>query len=139
MPIIIVKFVANHIRNELYRLYLNKIATKQPIMSENIGLEKGTRIIVDENLTSKNHGIFVEAGKYKKQGNLCQVFTHDGLVQVKAVKGKKPATIRSIRELDMFVQANPTMPQPAVNKENISNTNPPSTSINDTSKAGGNS
>lgn len=138
-PIVIVKFIATHIRNDFYRLYLNKIAAKQPITSENIGQPSGTRIIIGENLTSKNYEIFVAAGKQKKDNKLCQVFTHDGLVQVKAVKGKKPATIRSIRELDMFVQANPSMPQPAVAKENISNTNPPSTSINDTSNAGGNS
>lgn len=58
-PYVIVKFLANHIRNDFYSLYLNKIAAKQPIMSENINLPKGTRIIIGENLTAMNHGIFV--------------------------------------------------------------------------------
>lgn len=107
-PIVIVKFVANHIRNDFYRLYLNKIAAKQPIMSENIGLKSGSRIIIGENLTAKNYGVFVEAGKQKKQGKLCQVFTQDGLVHVKAEKKAKAKPIRSIRELELFINANPT-------------------------------
>lgn len=106
-PIIIVKFVANHIRDDFYRLYLNKIAAKQPITTDNIGLPNSTRIIIGENLTTKNHEIFVEAGKHKKQGNLCQVFTQNGLIQVKAVKTTKATCIRSLRELELFVLANP--------------------------------
>lgn len=106
-PIVIVKFVANHIREDFYRLYLNKIAAKQSIMSEHIGLPNGTRIIIGENLTTKNYEIFVEAGKQKKQGKLCQVFTQNGLIQVKAVRNAKATAIRSIKELELFVLANP--------------------------------
>lgn len=105
--IVIVKFVASHIRNDFYRLYLNKIAAKQPIMSEHIGLPSGTRIIVGENLTAKNFEVFIEAGKQKKQGNLCQVFTQDGLVQVKAAKNTKATSIQSLIQLEMFISSNP--------------------------------
>lgn len=84
--IVIVKFIATHIRNDFYRLYLNKIATKQPITSDNIGLPSISRIIIGESLTTKNFEIFVAAGKQKKENNLCQVFTQDGLVHVKAIK-----------------------------------------------------
>lgn len=136
-PIIIVKFVAKHIRNDFYRLYLNKIAAKQPIMTENIGLPKGSRIIVGENLTTKNFEIFVEAGKKKKEGKLCQVFTQDGLVHVKAVKNAKAKSVRSVRELELFIHANPPMKMQTVNdtsgNNNNSNSNasiPPTPSMN---------
>lgn len=108
-PIVILKFVANHIRSDFYRLYLNRIAAKQPIMTENIGLPKGTRIIMGENLTAKNFEIFIEAGKKKKEGKLCQVFTQEGLVHVKAVKYIKAKSVRSLRELELFIHANPPM------------------------------
>lgn len=139
-PIVIVKFIATHIRNDFYRLYLNKIAAKQPITSDNIGLPSGIRIIIGENMTAKNYEIFVAAGKQKKDNKLCQVFTQDGLVKVKAVKGTKAATIRSLRELDMFIQANPTTPNSSVANVVTINTNdtinvPPS-SINSTLNAG---
>lgn len=121
--IVIVKFVANHIRNEFYQLYLNKIAAKQPIMSENIGLLKGTQIIIGENLTAKNFGIFVEAGKQKKQGKLCQVFTQEGLVHVKAVKNTKSNPIRSLRELELFLHSNPLVTQHEATKEQMDTSN----------------
>lgn len=108
-PIVIVKFVATHIREVFYRRYLDKIAAKQPIMTENIGLPSGTRIIIGENLTTKNYEIFIEAGKQKKQGKLIQVFTQNGLVQVKAVKNSKATSIRSLRELELFILASPLM------------------------------
>lgn len=105
--VIIVKFVANHIRESFYTLYLNKIAAKQPIMSENIGLQKGTRIIIGENLTANNATIFSEAGKLKRLGKLCQVFTKNGLVHVKATKSAKAKAIKSQRQLELFTLANP--------------------------------
>lgn len=104
---IIAKFVASHIRNEFYSLYLNKIAAKEPIMTENLNLSAGTRIIIGENLTAKNSSIFIEASKLKKQGTLCQVFTQDGLVHVKAIKTTKAKTIRSQKQLELFTLANP--------------------------------
>lgn len=106
--IVIVKFVANHIRNDFYSLYMNKIAAKQLIMSENIGLQKGTRIIIGENLTPNNSSIFVEANKLKKLNKLCTVFTQNGLVHVKTTRNSKSTPIRSQAELETFVNANPS-------------------------------
>lgn len=105
--IVIVKFVANHIRSDFYSHYLKKIAAKKPIMSENINLPKGSRIIIGENLTVKNFGIFVEACKLERENKLCSVFTQDGLVQVRANKNKKAIAIRSLRQLELFTLANP--------------------------------
>lgn len=122
-PIVIAKFVASHIRNDFYRLYLNNIAAKQPIMTENIGLPSGTRIIIGENLTSTNHGIFVEASKLKKQGKLCQVFTQEGLVHVKAVKNTKATAIRSQNQLELFTLANPPMTSQPTTSSDVSNNN----------------
>lgn len=112
-PIIIVKFVANHIRDNFYSLYLNKIAANKPIMTENLNLPKGTRIIIGENLTLNNSKIFIEASKLKWDGKLCQVFTHEGLVHVKAIKTARATSIRSQRQLELW---NKTQPQPAVHR-----------------------
>lgn len=106
--IIIAKFVANHIRNEFYSLYLNKIAAKEPIMSENINLPSGKRIIIGESLTAYNSSIFTEAIKLKKEGALSQVFTKDGTVHVKAIKTAKAKPIRSQQQLELFVLGNPS-------------------------------
>lgn len=129
--IVIAKFVANHIRNDFYSRYLNKIAAKQPIMSENINLPVGTRIIIGENLTAKNHGIFVEASKLKKEGKLCQVFTQDGLVQVKSIRNEKATTIRSQRQLELFTVNNP----PTNGQSNTSNTTTITTTATQPSEA----
>lgn len=119
--IVIVKFVAKHIRNDFYRMYLNKVAAKQPIMSENIGLPSGKRLIIGKNLTPKNFEIFVEAGKHKKMGKLCQVFTQEGLVHVEADKNTKAKSIRSLIELELFIRVNPTVIQKINEHMNITN------------------
>lgn len=104
---VIAKFIANHIRNDFFSLYLNKIAAKEPIMTEHINLPGGSRIIIGESLTAINSSIFVEASNQKKQGALCQVFTKDGIVHVKAIKTEKAKPIRSLKQLEMFTLANP--------------------------------
>lgn len=139
--IVIAKFVANHIRNDFYRLYLNKIAAK-PIMSQKLGLPEGTRIIIGENLTSNNFEIFVEAGKLKKDGKLIQVFTQDGLVQVKATKDKKAVAIRSLEQLKLFILENPPMASKQTNgmsgnnNSNINTNNNKSNAANEQSVNG---
>lgn len=106
--IILVKFIANHIRNDFYSRYLNKIAAKKPIMSQNIDLPEGIRIIIGENLTAKNMNIFIESSKLKKLGKLAQVFTQEGLVHIKANRNAKATIIKSKTQLELFVLANPS-------------------------------
>lgn len=131
--IIIAKFVANHIRDNFYSLYLNKIAANKPIMTENLNLPKGTRIIIGENLTQNNSKIFIEASKLKREGKLCQVFTQEGLVQVKAIKTARATSIRSQRQLELFMEQN------AAAKNNLQTQNqplpPPTTTTENTTAA----
>lgn len=53
LPTIIVKFVAKHFRDNFYSLHLAKVST-HPLMTENINLAQGGRVIISENLTSVN-------------------------------------------------------------------------------------
>lgn len=138
-PYVIVKFVANHIRNEFYSLYMKKIAAKEPIMSEQINLPQGTRIIISENLTQINSSIFVAAASLKKQNKLVQVFTQNGLVHVKANKSVKATAIRSQRQLELFTAANPCQqanPNVKTTPASSSVSNPPAKTAIDTHKSG---
>lgn len=103
-PIVIIKFVANHIRDDFYRKYMNKIATK-PIMPEDINLPAGKQVIIGENLTVMNSKIFIEASKMKRENKLCTLFTQEGIVHVKAIKNEKATAIRSQRQLEIFIAA----------------------------------
>lgn len=102
-PIVIVKFVANHIRDDFYRCYMDKIAAKQIILPENIKLPAGKQIIIGENLTVNNSKIFIEASKLKRDKKLCQVFTQEGIVHVRAIKSEKATAIRSKIQLEQFI------------------------------------
>lgn len=102
LPSIIVKFVATHIRNTFYGLYLAR-ATKEPILSEHINLPQGSTIRIGEMLTPQNQMIFTEAIKLKRDKKLSKVNTVDGLVRVKAGQTERFVTIRSQRELDTYV------------------------------------
>lgn len=101
IPTIIVKFVAKHIRDNFYSLYLSKVS-KKPLSTEDIKLAQGGRVIISENLTTINQQLFIQAMKMKFDKKLFKVFTKDGLVQVKKTKDSKPKIIRISRELDLI-------------------------------------
>lgn len=105
-PSIIAKFMAKHIRSDFYGLYLSRIS-KKPILSEHINLAQGARLLIGENLTSINQALFKEAIKLKRDKKLLKVITVDGLVQVKSTSTERYMTIRSQRELDLYVASNP--------------------------------
>lgn len=133
-PIIIMKFVARHIRESFYTHYLNKIVAKQFIMSEDFGLEKGTRTVIGEDLTENNSKLFAAAMKLKKEGKLCQSFTNEGLVHVKALKTDKATAIRSNLQLEVFVQSKTSTEDKASgNLHNDPTAKDPSTSTTTTS------
>lgn len=109
MPSMIMKFVASHIRNTFYGLYLNK-ATREPILSEHINLPQGSTIRISEVLTPQNQTIFTEAIKAKRDKKLLKVKTVDGLVRVKATQPEGFVTIRSHRELDLYIISKQLIP-----------------------------
>lgn len=113
LPSIILKFVAAHIRNNFYGKYLAKIS-KEPILSEHIGMTQGSTIRVGEMLTAQNQMIFTEAIKLKRDKKLLKVNTMDGLVRVKCHQSNRYETVKSKRELEMLVasSASKTTPSP---------------------------
>lgn len=100
LPKIIVKFVAKHIRDEFYSLYLTRVREK-PLKTDEIQLSQGGRIIISENLTTANQQIFTQAMKMKYDKKLAKVYTKDGLIYVKRSKESKPMTIRLLRDLNL--------------------------------------
>lgn len=115
--IIIAKFVAKHIRDDFYSLYLRKISRNKPLSTELIGLPQGGQIIVSESLTQNNSKIFIAANVHKRAGKLAQLFTHDGIVNVKVIKTDKPTQIRSIRDLDLFIEQSKQPSDPEAPKD----------------------
>lgn len=109
MPSMIMKFVAAHIRNNFYGLYLAK-ATREPILSERINLPQGSTIRISEVLTPQNQTIFTEAIKSKRDKKLLKVKTVDGLVRVKSTQSEGFVTIRSHRELDLYIMSKSQLP-----------------------------
>lgn len=103
-PTIFVKFVAQHIRDNFYSLYINSVKAK-PLKTEHIGMEQGGRIYFGEVLTPKNQRLFINAMKMKKENKLAKVYTKNGLVMVKKSADSRPTTIRTLRELDVFIES----------------------------------
>lgn len=99
---ITVKFMAKHIRNRFYSLYLDRIKT-QPILLEHIGLSQGGAIVIGENLTVNNQTIYKKAFKMKHDKLILRVKTVDGLVYIKPTATANPILIRSQRDLNMFL------------------------------------
>lgn len=102
LPVIIVKFVATHIRNTFYGLYLAK-ATKDPILSEQLNLTQGSTVRIGEVLTPQNQLIFTEAIKLKRDKKLLKVNTLDGIVRVKNHQTERYVTIKSKRDLGIYI------------------------------------
>lgn len=119
-PTIVIKFIAKHVRDNFYGLYLAKVG-KKPLMSEDIQLAQGSRIIISENLTALNQLIFLKALRMKGEKRFARVHTKDGLVQIKKSVDEKPITIRASHELDLnanVVQTGPLNAESSVNKDN---------------------
>lgn len=95
-------FSSHHHKQVFYSLYLNKM----PLKPESIGLSKEHKIIIGESLTRLNAQIFKYAQNLKKENKIAQLFTADGLVKIKIVKGptQRAHTIRSTTQLDILLK-----------------------------------
>lgn len=107
------------------------------IKSELISLTKGKNIIIGENLTTKNAQIFKQAQIRRSEKKIAQVFTVDGLVKLKFIKGpnQHTHTVRSINELDLLILKNQqqlTASEPHSNEHQLANQQPQSTQKNET-------
>lgn len=117
LNIIIMRFVAKHIRDEFYSKYLDKIANNNSITTTAIGLQGDDKPIrITENLTTANARIFGAALSAKRQGKLSKVMTQNGIVYAKSnINGKKTA-LRSNRDLDVLLAQVEQMKNSAVNQ-----------------------
>lgn len=114
-------------KEHFYSMYLSKM----PLKPENIDLQKDLKIFIGESLTQVNAQIFKYALGMKKEKKVAQVFTVDGLVKVKFVKGpqQRAHTIRHNMQLDTLLkefeqqqqqQQTPTQPM-ETNQDGINN------------------
>lgn len=102
---VIMKFMAKHIRDDFYSKYLKKIANNSSIMSSDIGIKDANKkIMITENLTANNAKLFAAAMAEKRTNRLAQVYTHDGIVFIKAKKTDKGHAIRLKRDLEIFME-----------------------------------
>lgn len=95
------------------------MVTKKPLMTENINMPQGNRIIIGEMLTANNQKLFISAMKLKREKKLSTVYTKNGLVLIKKAADSKPTTIRSSRDLDVIIENNQSEPPSAAS--NITN------------------
>lgn len=121
---IIMKFAAVYMKETFYNLYLRLLPRKK-ITSKDLGFSSDTRIIVSENLTQQNHDIFIAASNLKREKKLAQVFTVNGIVNVKIQKGGKTHEIRHKHVLDIIfgesstIATNDNTTAPTKNTNNV--------------------
>lgn len=99
---ILIHFSSIQHKNWFYSLYLNKM----PLKGEAFGLQNGKNVVLGENLTQKNAAVFKLAKQLKSNNQIAQVFTQDGLIKIRFVRGasKQTLTVRSIAELNYLVE-----------------------------------
>lgn len=107
--VIIAKFIAPHVKEAFYSLYLKKVLNKQMLNTSHIGIQQNEhkRVIIGENLTKTNANLFTGAQKLKRDGKIAQVYTNEGLVYVKVRKGDRASKIRDMGELAYMIQNPP--------------------------------
>lgn len=99
---IIMHFPSTQHKKIFYSKYLAKI----PLNPDQFGLPKENKIIIGENLTKSNAQIFKYAQKLKSEKKIAQVYTDDGLVKIKIVKGPniRAQIIRGMTEIETIGQ-----------------------------------
>lgn len=102
--VITMRFIALHIKEQFYGLYLNTIKNK-PLSLKDIGFADNSRVIIGEQLTSTNQKIFREASNYKRSNRSMQVFTTNGQVKIRLQKGGTTYIIKNQRELDELAKS----------------------------------
>lgn len=99
---IIVKFIAVHMKEMFYSLYLRMLPNRK-LSTKDLLFNTDTRIIIGENLTQLNHEIFLIASALKREKKIAQVFTSNGIVNVKLQRGGVTYEIRHKHNLEQLV------------------------------------
>lgn len=102
--VISIHFTSMQLKQQFYSLYLSKL----PLNPQVLGLKKEMKITIGESLTRCNAQIFKYAQQCRKENKIAQLFTTDGLVKVKFVKGtsQRAYIIRSTAQLDALIKQN---------------------------------
>lgn len=107
---IIVKFVAVHMKDTFYSQYLRMLPSRK-LTTKDLGFSCDTRIIIGENLSRGNHDIFIAASNLRRENKLAQVFTINGIVNIKLQKGGTTYELRHKHNLDQLMALQTTTNQ----------------------------
>lgn len=101
---IMIHFAMLKHKQMFYSHYLNKM----PLNPVKFGLPTMNRIVIGENLTTKNAKIFKHAQIMKKDKKIAQVFTEDGIVKIRLKKGKQEPThvVRDVTDIELLIMRN---------------------------------
>lgn len=89
--------------------------------SKDLGFSVENRLIVGENLSQLNHELFVLASNMKRDNKVAQVFTSNGLVNVKIQKGGRTYEIRNKQQLETLAQTTTPENNKAANASSTTN------------------
>lgn len=99
-PIVIVQFLAEWDKSTFLHKYLNCIKSAGLNHSMlGIGLTSNSRIYIGENLTKKNHEIFIKCAMLKVSGKIAQYYTRNGIVYARKSMNSSAAAILSLDSL----------------------------------------
>lgn len=104
---ILVKFVAVHMKEIFYSLYL-RMLPKRKLTAKDLAYSSDTRIIIGEKLSQLNHETFIAASTMKRENKIAQVFTVNGIVNVKLQRGGTTYEIRNKHNLEMILNSHAT-------------------------------
>lgn len=105
--VVIIKFLAPHLKDTFYKGYLSYLTKKKQLTQDLLGIgSKNERLTIGENLTPHHQKIFAACMALKKGGSIAQVFTSNGITNVKIKKGDSASSFKTQRDLDIFVAKN---------------------------------
>lgn len=105
--VVIIKFLAPHLKEEFYKRYLSYLGEKKQLTLDILGIgSRKERLTIGENLTPHHQKIFAACMALKKDGQIAQVFTSNGISSIKMKKGEMATPIKTQRDLDLFVAKN---------------------------------
>lgn len=109
--IVIIKFIATHLKEAFYKRYLDYLANKKQITLDLLGIGSAKdRLTIGENLTPHNQKLFAACMALKRDGKIAQVYTSNGLTNIKMKKGENAISIKTQRDLDMVISSMPKQP-----------------------------
>lgn len=103
-PAIVCQFALRLDRDAFYRKYLEQ----RNLNLSHIGFQSNNRIFVNENLTLLARSIRAEALKLKREGQLLQVYTKDGIVFAKSTTAARATACYTVAHLEKFRKTPPT-------------------------------